>query len=110
MNSLPVEQQACGISRKVLVEWLDKPARTATRAGTLRCRRHAYHRVTNPTLRLDDAKCEITKFAAPPGAAMPNKLILKQRGKDKPYRTAEQLKALGRVAQLTRIYRDQYPK
>jgi hypothetical protein len=34
----------------------------------------------------------------------------KQRGKDKPYRTAEQLKALGRVAQLTRIYKDQYPK
>ena len=32
----------------------------------------------------------------------------KQRGR--PYRTAEQLKALGRVAQLTRIYKDQYPK
>ena len=40
---------------------------------------------------------------------MTNKPILKQRGKDKPYRTAEQLKALGRVAQLTRIYSDQYP-
>jgi hypothetical protein len=37
-------------------------------------------------------------------------VILKRRGKDKPYRTAEQLKALGRVAQLTRIYCDQYPK
>jgi hypothetical protein len=36
--------------------------------------------------------------------------VLKRRGKDKPYRTAEQLKALGRVAQLTRIYKDQYPK
>jgi hypothetical protein len=36
--------------------------------------------------------------------------LLKKRGTDKPYRTAEQLKALGRVAQLTRIYRDQYPK
>jgi hypothetical protein len=37
-------------------------------------------------------------------------VVVAKRGKDKPYRTAEQLKALGRVAQLTRIYRDQYPK
>jgi hypothetical protein len=33
----------------------------------------------------------------------------KQRGKDKPYRTREQLKALRRVKELTLIYSEQYP-
>jgi hypothetical protein len=35
--------------------------------------------------------------------------ILKQRGKDKQFLTSEQKRAMGRVAQLTRIYREQYP-
>jgi hypothetical protein len=35
---------------------------------------------------------------------------LKQRGPDKPYRNAMQWQALRRAAELTRIYKDQYPK
>jgi hypothetical protein len=37
------------------------------------------------------------------------KPMLTQRGPDKPFRTAMQMQALRRVADLTRIYRDQYP-
>ena len=40
---------------------------------------------------------------------MTNKLILKQRSKDKPYRTREQSIALRRVKELTLIYSEQYP-
>lgn len=36
-------------------------------------------------------------------------LRLKQRGKDKPFHTPEQKRAMARVAQLMRIYRRQYP-
>lgn len=41
--------------------------------------------------------------------ATASRLSLKQHGPDKPFRTDEQKRAQARVAQLTRIYRNQYP-
>jgi len=38
------------------------------------------------------------------------KLKLTQRGRDRPYLTRDQIKAANRVTELSRIYRDQYPK
>jgi hypothetical protein len=43
------------------------------------------------------------------GGVMGSVVELKQRGKDKRFFTSDQKRAMGRVAQLTRIYREQYP-
>jgi hypothetical protein len=94
---------------------LDSPP-VCKAGGQPSCKGHANHREISKQHLLERTLQWIFIISPAPcvGAEMPPKAEqvfnrFKQRGKDKPYRTREQLKALRRVKELTLIFSEQYP-